>query len=202
MFEKQKERRLQEILNAHEGQISGLVDLIADQKPSLLFYLLGMRYSKLMQSNMDEEDLKKAIIMRRNIHPIIRKVLPLFMKERQVFENRKVLRGELGIDTEPIVPKEPVIWVSNHAFKDNDAGSLIAKKRHVYILFGSIPQLYNTFKGIAAYLNGVVIINRKVKASRNASVKKAVEVLQQGAELLVFPEGVWNKTPEKLLLDF
>ena len=80
MFEKQKEKRLQKILAANEGQITGLVDLIADQEPSLLFYLFGMRYSKLMQSNIDEESLKKAIIIRRKLHPFLKKSIPSFMK--------------------------------------------------------------------------------------------------------------------------
>lgn len=202
MFEKLKKNRLQQILTAHEGQITGLVDLIADQEPSFLFYLLGMRYSKLMQNNIDEENLKKAIIKRRKINPFLKKGIPMFMKEKQIFENRRALRGESGPDTEPLLPDEPVIWASNHLFKDDAGGSIMAAKRHVYILFGSISQLYNTVDGIFAYLNGIVVINRKVKASRNSSVNKAVAVLRQGTDLLIYPEGVWNKTPEKLLLDF
>lgn len=202
MFEKQKEKRLQEILTANEGQITSLVDLTADKDPSVLFYLLGMRYSKLMQCNIDEEILKNEIIMRRKLHPFLKHIIPFFMKEKQVFENRKALRGELGLDTKPVLPKEPVIWASNHLFRDDATGSLMAARGHVYILFGSVSQLYNTFDGIFAYLNGIIVINRKVKASRNASVNKAVEVLRQGTDLLIYPEGVWNKTPAKLLLDF
>lgn len=110
MFEKQKEKRLQEILTANEGMITGLEDLTADKDPSLLFYLLGMRYSQLMQSNIDEERLKKEIILRRKLHPFLKTIIPFFMKERQVFENRRALRGESGLDIQPVLPKEPVIW--------------------------------------------------------------------------------------------
>ena len=202
MFEKQKEKRIQQILAAHEGQITGLVDLIADQKPSLFFYLFGMCYSRLMQGNMNEEQLKKAIGKRFKIHPIIGKCIPLFMKEKQVFENRKALQGESGADTEPILPEEPVIWASNHAFKDDIAASVSAAKRHTYIFIGSLPHIYNTLDGVSAHLNGIVLTNRKVKASRGTSVNKAVEILQHSTDLLIFPEGVWNKTSERLLLDF
>ena len=44
--------------------------------------------------------------------------------------------------------------------------------------------------------------NRKVKASKIASIEAAKRVLSMGMDMLVFPEGVWNKTPEKMLLDF
>lgn len=201
MFEKLKEKRIQQILAAHEGQITGLVDLIADKEPSLLFYLFATRYSKLMQENASEE-CKREIERHRKIYPILKKCVPLFMKEKQIFENRKALRGELGPDTEPILPKEAVIWASNHAFKDDIAGSIVAASRHAYILFGSIPQFYNTFDGIAAYLNGVVMINRKSKMNRSTSVYRASKIFRQGTDLLIFPEGVWNKTPEKILLNF
>ena len=51
-------------------------------------------------------------------------------------------------------------------------------------------------------MNGVVLCNRKVAASRKTSSENAIRVLQMGGNLLIFPEGVWNKTPERLLLDF
>ena len=33
-------------------------------------------------------------------------------------------------------------------------------------------------------------------------MKKAILTLQSGSDIIIFPEGVWNKTPEKLLLPF
>lgn len=45
------------------------------------------------------------------------------------------------------------------------------------------------------------MMNRKVEASRRASIPKAVKAMQLGADLVVFPEGVWNKSPNKLILD-
>ncbi len=104
-------------------------------------------------------------------------------------------------DTEIILPREPVIWAANHAFKDDTLATVLAIKRYAYILFGSLPQFYNTFDGATAWLNGVVMSNRKVKASKRASLDKAVKVMEYGADLMVFPEGVWNKSPNRLLID-
>ena len=124
------------------------------------------------------------------------------MKQDQIIENRRELKGFSDADADIILPEEPVIWIANHAFRDDVAASISAAKRHAYILFGSLPQFYNTFDGISAYLNGVVMANRKVKASSSTSVERAVKIMQQNTDLLIFPEGVWNKTPEKLLLNF
>lgn len=51
-------------------------------------------------------------------------------------------------------------------------------------------------------MNGVVLINRKSAESRHSTIAKAVRAIECGADFLIFPEGVWNKTPNRLLLDF
>ena len=128
-----------------------------------------------------------------------------FLKNPQIFENRNFLRkpdkDPIAPDKDILLPKEPVIWAGNHAFKDDGLATILAAKRHAYILFGSLPQFYNTFDGITAYLNGVIMINRKVAASKKSATAKAVRAVGYGADLMVFPEGVWNKTPNRLLLD-
>lgn len=43
--------------------------------------------------------------------------------------------------------------------------------------------------------------NRKVAASRHTSVPKAVRAMQCDVDLMIFPEGVWNKSPNALILD-
>lgn len=95
-----------------------------------------------------------------------------------------------------------MIFCVNHRFKDDILGAVRAAPRHAYILFGSLPAFCNTFDGVSAWLNGVVLCDRKVAASRRTSTENAVRILQMGGNLLIFPEGVWNKTSERLLLDF
>ena len=129
--------------------------------------------------------------MRRMLHSVILKLLPYFMSKEQEIEFADDVR----------VPDEPVIWIANHGFKDDIAATLVAAKRHTYILFGSLPAFYNTIDGVAAYLNGVVLVNRKVRQSSHKSVDRAIEVLKNGTDLLIFPEGAWNKTPDKLILE-
>ncbi len=131
---------------------------------------------------------------------------PHFLQVPQIFENRNFLRNpdsneKLVLDTPILLPPEPVIWAANHAFKDDALATILAAKRHAYILFGSLPQFFNTFDGVTAFLNGVIMINRKLSASKRTSIAKAVHAVRYGADLMVFPEGVWNKTPDRLLLD-
>ena len=70
------------------------------------------------------------------------------------------------------------------------------------MFFGSLPQFYNTFDGVLAYNLGSIVINRKSKESKIASQEKAKKVINNGLDIMMAPEGVWNKNPHKLLEHF
>lgn len=195
--------KLEKILNKYNGLITGPNDLTAGEKPSAIFYLLADKLSYLMSPDPDACLSAKGIERRRRLNPVIKTVGKLFLTNPQVFENRNSLRDPDSTVPDPgiTLPEAPVIWASNHAFKDDTLATIIAAKRHAYILFGSIPQFYGTLDGATAWLNGVVMTNRKVAVSRHASVPKAVKAMQLGADLMLFPEGVWNKSPNRLLID-
>lgn len=194
-----KERQVQRILNKMGSNVTGLTDIVGDAEPSALFYLLADWMAYLMSGDPEQVLSQRTVYIRRIINKIIKLIGPLFLERRQVIESKNAL---LGIDApdKPInLPKEAVIWCPNHGFKDDVLATVLAC-RHAYILFGSLPDYFNTFDGITAFLNGVVMCNRKVAASRHASVENAKRVMAMGADLLMFPEGVWNKTPDKLIL--
>ncbi len=141
-----------------------------------------------------------SIWFRKIIHPLLLLLVPFFMEYKQVMESKNQL---LGINTpnQPFqLSKEPVIWCVNHGFKDDIAASIQAT-RHSYMFFGSLPHFFNTFDGIALFLNGVILCNRKSRKMKKASFDLSVQTLKKRNDLTIFPEGVWNKTPEKLVLD-
>lgn len=182
------------------NSITGPQDLLGNAKPSVLFYPLSMLLCGLLTGKAEKMLSKTSMTLRRLIHPIIMLLVPAFMDYKQVFESRNHL---LGIDApdEPLkLPKEPVIWCVNHGFKDDVAAS-IHTTRHSYVFFGSLPHFYNTFDGAALFLNGVILCNRKIRSSKQNAYALAVRSLQQGNDLTILPEGVWNKTPEKLMID-
>lgn len=143
---------------------------------------------------------ERTASIRRKINPLFKLVGPLFLEHRQVIESKNTLLGIDAEDEPMILPEESVIWCPNHSFMEDALASVLVC-RHSYILFGSLPDYYNTFDGITAFINGVVMCNRKVPASRHASMQHAKRLLRMGTDLILYPEGVWNKTPEKLILD-
>ncbi len=190
-------------LTKYAKSITGLNDLTGNENPSILFYILTRCFGYLLENDVEKVISINGVKLRSLINPIIRELGVHFLTNPQIVENRNILQGygDDVPDKEIVLPDTPVIWAANHAFKDDTLASILAIKRHAYILFGSLPQFYNTFDGVTAWLNGVVMTNRKVKASRQASMEKALQVMAYGADLMMFPEGVWNKSPNLLLLD-
>ncbi len=194
-------RQMDKILSVHREHVTGLSDLAAEKKPSIFFYLFGRTYGRAMCSEPDLDELRKAMRWRRRINPFLKKLVPASMKAKQIFENRNKLMGLLGEDKGINLPDEPVIWTSNHYFKDDAAATMTAAKRYSWLIMGSLPHVYNTADGIFSWINGELLLNRKAKASRSSIINRAVAIMKAGPDLVIFPEGVWNKTPERLLID-
>lgn len=182
-----EEQRIQKIISDLGDTVTGPADFFGDAKPSFLFWPMVRLMRPLLSCDPDKMISKSSIRVRKILHPILLKLLPAFLEYKQVIERK--------ID----IPQEPVIWCPTHCFKDDVAAS-IGTARHAYILFGSFPMFFNTLDGVGAYINGVAMCNRKVKASKLASMEAAKRLLNMGMDMLVFPEGVWNKTPDKLIL--
>ena len=167
-------------------------------------------FGYLLKDNPEQVISPNGVLLRKKVtYPLVQKLGPLFLHSNLVLENRNELLGKIdsatgkyeqdrGID----LPNEPVIWAPNHHFKDDVLASVISTKRPAYILFGSVPQFYNTFDGVLAYLVGALMTNRKLRSSRRASIEKAKKAMSYNTDILLFPEGVWNKYPHHLLLKF
>lgn len=199
------EQKIAKILEKYGEMISGPNDLTGGKPPSALFYILASRLSYLLSSDPNDALSQNGVMCRKKLNPLLKRVGNHFLSTPQVFENRNYLADPsvFKVDPDPGIelPDTPVIWCANHAFKDDTLATMLAAKRHTYILFGSLPQFYNTFDGITAWINGVIMTNRKVAVSRQASVPKSIAAMRHGADLMVFPEGVWNKSPNALILD-
>ena len=193
--------KLQKYLELYGEHLSSFTDLVGDSKvPSKLFYFNMKHFGYLFDDDPNRVITKKDVVIRKVlIDKLIRLLGPAFLQSKQVFENKSDLMP--GYEEEKL-PDDPVIWAPNHHFKDDVLASYLATKRQSYILFGSVPQFYNTIDGILAYLVGSLMTNRKVSSSKKASIEKAKKAYELGSDVLCFPEGIWDKYPNHLLLDF
>lgn len=182
--------------------VDSIVDLVGYDEPSKLFYILANRLYYLLDDDAEKLFSDKSLEIRNYINKIIRLLGPIMLNNRQIFESKNELIGKKVYDSNsPDLSDEAVIWASNHHFKEDALGTVLAAKRNAYILFGSLPQFYNTFDGITAWLNGVILVNRKNKNSKKSAINKCIYLVKKKKDLIIYPEGVWNKSPNQLMLN-
>ena len=127
---------------------------------------------------------KFGIQIRKIINPLIRFAMPFTTKTKL-----KVLRRA------DIPDNRPIIFAATHGFKEDIIDTLITVNRQAYILIGSLSQVFKSSEGIAAWLAGTILVDRSNKESRINSKAKMVRVLNLGGNIIIFPEGTWNKSP-------
>lgn len=71
-------------------------------------------------------------------------------------------------------------------------------KEHFYILVAK--QYLALIDRLFFLLNGVVYVDRKDAKSKKRSMERMIRIIRRGNNLLLYPEGTWNRTPSKPML--
>lgn len=138
----------------------------------------------LLDNNSQKVISKRGFYLRKLLSPAVRTVVaPLSSKNKYHIEKNLNL------------PKDrPLIFAATHGIKDDIAMGISCTGRHTYLLFASLPDFFGTVDGPALWLNGVILLDRKIKESRKAAKAKMEYAISLGADILMYPEGTLNKT--------
>ena len=173
--------------------------------------VLSKELEKLLQKESDEEKYQKArtrflkhyyrlrqkedkrlfnrlsLEYRRKIHKYILGIYAL--KNRLGDFSYEVLRDNRADSS------SSVIFAITHVGKYDIEVVSEAIKEHYYLLSGDYEHLQGTIDAAFLALNGVFYFNEKVKKDRKAVCDKMIDHLKQGGNLMYFPEGTWNLSP-------
>lgn len=173
------------------------------------------KFNKSLVYLMDN-DPKKVVSpvglrLRKLISPLCRMAMPLTTKNKfkivKPYEldhdmSTLSLKEKIHLHKQYKIPKgRPVIFAATHGFRDDIALTIKAAGKHAYVLYGSIPDFFYSIDGKALWLVGTVLADRKDHESTAASLPKMERVLDLGGKVIIYPEGVWNKSPVQLMLD-
>lgn len=94
----------------------------------------------------------------------------------------------------------PVIYAVTHIgkFDIEILGNVI--KDHVTVLSSDFERLSGTLDGFFISLNGVLFFNHLDKGDRKKVSERMVATLRAGDNLMYFPEGAWNMSPNLPML--
>jgi len=194
LTKKQKQKFNNFVMEKYGDVLNDFSDLLGDGYTGMsnLFYLYNKKYLHWLDCDPDVAVSEKETRFRRKFYKLLQIIGPSMLKCKQVYENKNTIT----------LPDKPVIFIANHGFYDDILATVLAINRHAYLVMGSLPILYNAFGGAAALLAvGCVIINRKNKKSRASAIFKCSKLLEYGTDIILFPEGGWNKTISIPVLD-
>lgn len=99
------------------------------------------------------------------------------------------------INDRRIRTNRPLIFAVTHVGKFDIEIISEAIKSHYYLLSGDYEHIQGTVDAMFLAVNGVFYFNERVKSDRRAVTDKMIAHLKAGGNLMYFPEGTWNLTP-------
>lgn len=161
-------------------------------------------YRNKRQFNYDNNLSLKGLSLRDKFHPILLEIMTLNRKiiDKQEFEiinNASDLNIGKNYNSKENFEK-PVIFSITHIGKFDYQIVSEAIKRHQIPFAGDPEAMYRTLDGTFLNLNGVVYCDTESKSDRKIAKSTALDVLNNNVDLSIYPEGVWNLSPNLLML--
>lgn len=138
-------------------------------------------------------DKLKGIEIRKRLHPII----DLILKIDQVLSKEEIV----VISNKSIVkPNESKIFACTHIGGNDIQRTFQVINEPAYLMLGDPGILYKMPIYYGLKLNGVIPLETKNKQDRKIAYNRAIELLNNGGNLLIYPEGAWNVTPNEMVM--
>ncbi|MBE6636930.1 MAG: hypothetical protein E7618_03900 [Ruminococcaceae bacterium] len=143
--------------------------------------------------------MKQAIVtvFRMFLHYI----LVLIVKVERLLRHQKIkIINKVSLETIKAV-SGPIIFTPTHCGKfDIQVMTEVLWHHRWSLLSGDPHDLPGTVEGYWLKFNGVVYVDRDDKESRNKAKQEMIGLLQKGENIMLYPEGTWNFSPNQLVL--
>lgn len=135
----------------------------------------------------------KHISLKKHLRPLLRTVL---------FIQRKLKRQTVEfISRELPEVSSPIVFAVTHIGKYDFEIVNEAIKNHFHIIASDFMNMYGNINGLFMEANGVIFMDIDSKEDRENSRKMMLKVLEQGDNMMIFPEGTWNLSENAIVKD-
>lgn len=156
-------------------------------KPEYEAYCREMRLKRYQKYGATVRWLRLHSFAHLLLIPLMKLYLFLSGKRYKVlFDNRQKTRC-------------PIIYCPTHIGGTDIEMSFCAIKDPCWILMGDPRELYKSVDGMLLQINGWIPMDGSVKEDRTVAKAQMIELLNNGGNLLLFPEGVQNISSNLLL---
>lgn len=162
------------------------------EKQKLSFDELKDYYIKKRKFLHETDESIKNVDTRKKAYYLLRQLL---VAQRIINRNKIEIIGDKREKT-----TKPIIYAVNHIGKFDIEIVLEALKDHTYVLLGDPEYMYHTVEDAFLRLNGVIYVDVYNKGDRKVAKETTIKLLHQGGNVMWFPEGIWNLSPNQIIL--
>ena len=149
--------------------------------------------SELRKLKYHNGDKLKGINLRKKIHFLVRMIL----KIDQILSKEKIVILNDKHNTES---NRSRIYACTHIGGNDIQRTFQVIKEPAYLMLGDPGILYKMLIYQGLRMNGVIPLETPDKEDRKIAYNRALELLENGGNLLIYPEGAWNVTPNLVVM--
>lgn len=166
--------------------------LNAIQRSKLSIEELCEYYRNLRKYVLENNDKIKGVKFHDFVHPVIN----FLIKGRRIVNGQKLTVYNKVDKNE----KGPIIFAVTHTGKYDIEIVNEAIKKSYYLLSDDEEYMYRTIDGYVTDLNGVVYVDSDYPEDQLVAKETSIKLMKQGANIMWYPEGIWNLSPNELVL--
>ena len=154
---------------------------------------LVIYYSELRKFEFHQGKELQYIELRKKIHFLVNFIL----KVDQLLSKEIIIIID---DKHNIENDKPRIYACTHIGGNDIQRTFQVIKEPAYLMLGDPGILYKKliYKGLE--MNGVIPLETTDKEDRKIAYSRAIELLNKGGNLLIYPEGAWNVSPNLVVM--
>ena len=135
----------------------------------------------------------RGIKFRQRIYPLVK----LILKIDQLLSHEKIII--IG-DQHTRNPGIPTIYACTHIGGNDIQRAFQVMNDPAYLMLGDPGILYRMPIYWGLKLNGVIPLETTDREDRKIAYARAIELLNAGGNLLIYPEGAWNVSPNLVMM--
>lgn len=149
-------------------------------------------YRELRKYEYDNNKPIKGIKTRKKLY----KFLSLLLKiNRMIQKQQLIILNDQSNNTD-----KPKIYAVTHVGRYDIEMAIEGVKESAFFLMGDPGSVYKSFDGVLLKANGTIFFDTDHKTDRNICKENCIKVLENGGNILMFPEGAWNITENEIVM--
>ncbi len=132
-----------------------------------------------------------------NLHKRIHFLISFILKIDQLLSREKIV---VLNDIHTSNTKKTKIYACTHIGGNDIQRTFQVIKKPAYLMLGDPGILYKKLIYQGLKMNGVIPLETKDREDRKIAYNRSIELLKKGGNLLIYPEGAWNVTPNLVVM--